>query len=84
MPLPCDQAAKGSGLKLRCVVAVPPSVLGAFCDKFFTRKEQLEEARVLVSGYQALANTSKSCAGCPLSCKVDRSAYWTTRLASAE
>lgn len=72
----CEQAAKGNGLKLRRVVALPPAVLGAFCDKFFTRKEHLEEARALAVSFPALANTAKSCAGCPLGCRVDRSAYW--------
>lgn len=51
-------------------------MLGAFCDKFFTRKEHLEEARALAVSFPALANTAKSCAGCPLGCRVDRSAYW--------
>jgi hypothetical protein len=71
-----EQAAKGNGLKLRRVLPVPASVLGAFCDKFYARKEELDEAQQRAAGCKALSSTAKPVAGCPLACKVDRNAFW--------
>ena len=71
-----DQAAKGNGLKIRRVIPVPASVLSAFSDKFYARKQELEEAQQRAAGFVAVGKMVKPMAGCPLACKVDRNAFW--------
>jgi hypothetical protein len=71
-----DQAGKGNCLKMRRILSVPASVLGAFCDKFHARKQELEEAQHRGAGFMTVSKMIKSMAGCPLACKVDCNTFW--------
>jgi len=71
-----EQAEKGNGLKLRRVLPLPAHALSSFSDKFFSFKVDLEHAQQGAAGFKALTSVTKPAAGCPLSLKVDRNAYW--------
>jgi len=71
-----EQTEKGNGLKLRRVLPLPVSTLSAFCDKFYSLKTDLDEAQQRAAGIKALGSACKPAAGCPLTCKVDRNAFW--------
>ena len=71
-----EQAAKGNGLKLRRVIPLPPSTLNSLCDKFYTRKADLDEAQERACRTIALTAMAKPVAGSPIAVKVDRNAFW--------
>ena len=71
----CEQAAKGSGLKLRRVIPLPAGMLGSFLPHFFCSKAELEQAQTTAGAIKALSATAKVVGGCPISCRVNREAF---------